>query len=160
MRKNWLEWTLGTAGALLGAWLVLIVSLQIFSREVVQLPISWSEEVSRLASIYLIFIGSALAVSRGKNLRVTYFVEKLPPQARAVVDTVANITALLFALVVVYESVDVAKHTWSFQMTTLPISAGWEYVAIPVGMIPMILVFGRRLKTSVTNLLKWKRGTM
>jgi TRAP-type C4-dicarboxylate transport system permease small subunit len=159
MRKNWPERVLAAAGAALGASMFVIVALQVFSREVVQLPFTtWSEEASRLASIYLIFIGAAVAVSRGTNLRVTYFVDKLPPRGKIAVDAVANLAAMLFALVVVYQSGKVAMHTWRFQMTTLPISSAWPYVAIPVGMIPMILVFGWRIKTSVANLLGWREG--
>lgn len=159
MKRNLLERVLAAAGAILAAAMFVIVALQVFSREVVQLPFTiWSEEASRLASVYLFFIGAAVAVLRGTNLRVMYFVDKLPPRGKAAVDAVASLTALLFALVVVYQSWKVVIHTWPFQMTTLPISSAWPFLAIPIGMIPMILVFGWRTKTSVANLFGWRGG--
>jgi TRAP-type transport system small permease protein len=145
MKTEWFERTLCCIGAMLAASLVLLVALQVASREVIQLPITvWSEEASRLASVYLVFVGAAVAVIRKTNLRVTFFVDMLPPRVAAVSEIIANIAAMFFSIIVVAKALEVGVLTWSFPMTTIPISAAWIFMAIPLGMIPMVIVFALR----------------
>ena len=58
--------------------LVGVVSRYVFGK-----PIVWSDEVVSLSFIWLTMLGSAIAVHRNEHLRLTLFVDLMPPQLRA-----------------------------------------------------------------------------
>ena len=59
-------------------FLVVLVGLQVFTRYVLNDPTSWSEEAASFLEVYMVFLGGALAMVRGKTLRITSLIERLP----------------------------------------------------------------------------------
>ena len=42
----------------------------------------WAEDVPRVFFLWMTYLGIAVATRRGQNIRVTFFIEKMPPKAR------------------------------------------------------------------------------
>lgn len=66
-------------------------------------PPIWSEEVPRMLSVWMVFIGAGIAIKRGLNVRVEYFVNMMTPSVRRWVETVMHAIALgLIGVMFVY----------------------------------------------------------
>ena len=63
------------------AMLVLVLILQVVFRYGLQTGLTWSEEVSRFAFIWFVYLSASLAAQRGAHIRVTLFVDMLIGQA-------------------------------------------------------------------------------
>lgn len=58
--------------------LTVCVFIQVLIRFVFKLPIPWTEEVSRIAFVYLIFIGATIAVREKAHINVDFLLVMLP----------------------------------------------------------------------------------
>ncbi len=90
------------ANALMVA-LFIIVFLGVLSRYVFAQPFAWTEELALFVLAWMVFLAGSLAVRRWEHLRVTYFIERLPPRLNRAVELVAKLLVaafLVYALVV------------------------------------------------------------
>ena len=85
--------------------------LQVFTRYVIEHPLAWTEEVTRLTLIVYVFLGAAAAVATGRHPRFGDLVDELPVRARQVVDGVAAAAIVVPATVVGAYAVSVGAHT-------------------------------------------------
>ena len=60
------------------ALLVVVLALQVIFRYVFQIGLTWSEEISRFAFVWFVYISASLAAQRGTHIRVTLFVNLIP----------------------------------------------------------------------------------
>lgn len=58
--------------------LTVCVFIQVLIRFVFKLPIPWTEEVSRVAFVYIIFIGATIAVREKTHINVDFLLVMLP----------------------------------------------------------------------------------
>lgn len=81
--------------ALLVAGLVLIVASQFVDRHFVTLPMAAPDAYARIMLVWLTFIGFALAVKSGLNIRVDLIDTHLPKAVQRVLEYVFDVTMLL-----------------------------------------------------------------
>ena len=82
--------------------MTVILFLQVFSRYVFNLSITWSEELSIFCLVWLTYFGAALAVQQRRHLRIEVFVSFLKPRKKKIVDMACNIVFFLFSIFLVY----------------------------------------------------------
>jgi TRAP-type C4-dicarboxylate transport system permease small subunit len=80
------------------ALMTIDILIQVFFRYVLRDPLVWTEELARFLLAWLVFLGASSAVRSWDNLRVTYFIEKLPPKVFSVIETMTKL--LSFGLLV------------------------------------------------------------
>lgn len=88
---------LGWALVALMAGMIVVVSMQIASRYLLDLSLIWSEEVARLTFISIVFLGAALLARGREHLAVTAVVDLLPDRARHLMDAAVAAVSLLCA---------------------------------------------------------------
>ena len=81
--------------ALIGVMLVVVA--QIVGR-LINMPVPWTEEVSRYAFIWMMFIGVAASMRRSDAARVTVFIQLLPRAGKAVAKYLYLAISILFFL--------------------------------------------------------------
>lgn len=140
----------GATLALLTA-LLLVVGAQIFARYVLNHSLFWSEELARYLFIYLVFLGAAIVLRREGHIRVSFFVEKLPPGPRRVVAVLGDILLLAFVGIVLIQSVRLAIMVWTVPTAALLIPWTFVYLGILLGMAAMVLVMLGALWRHVTG---------
>lgn len=96
-----LEWLVG----LLVLGLLLIVASQLVDRHVVTLPMAAPDQYARVMLVWLTFIGFALAVKNGINVRVDFIDSRLKPG-------VSRGLELVFDLLMLVITVYAAWHAW------------------------------------------------
>ena len=95
--ERWLAGALGWALVVLLSGMVIVVSMQIASRYLLDVSLIWSEEAARLQFISMVFLGAALLARRWDHLAVTAFVDMLPPRGRHIADAAVEGVGLLCA---------------------------------------------------------------
>ena len=113
--------------------MVTIVSLQVFLRYVLNNSIGWSDEISRLAFVWTIFLAIPLGVKTGMHLGINMVVARFSSRYRTVVARfVAALSAALMILVC-YETVVLTYIQWEESMATTSLSSGFFTLAVAVG---------------------------
>lgn len=138
--KRWLDRCTDAFLALLIIGMTLVVSISVFYRYVLNHPLSWSEEITRLMIVWLSFVGAYMAMRENKHIGFDLLVSKFSPKAKALVSLIGNLLILVFLLVVFWEGISFSREFLNVGMpyTNLPI--GWLYYSVfPVSGALMIL---------------------
>lgn len=128
-------------GLLIGT--VAVVVLQVFCRYVLNNALSWPEELSRWAFVWLIFVGMAVGVRRQSHMAIDLVSGYLPAGARPAL-------GFLQQSAVATTSVAMAVHGWALASRASYISPAMEwhyrylYLAIPVGAVLNLYYLVRR----------------
>src|SRR6202044_3158565 len=90
---------------------LIVVSLSVFYRYVLAAPIEWADDVARGLMVAMSFFGAAGALARNENVGVAFFVERLRPQSRRLVDALAALVVLITAGSVAWYAIALGRFT-------------------------------------------------
>lgn len=129
-----------------------LVSAQVIARYVFNASLTWSEEAARMTFVYLTFLGAALALGRGRNLKIDLFVGRLSRRARLWLQMSLHVLSLVFVLVVLAYSFPLLQRLYPTPTPALQWSMVMFYAGIPVGSLAMIVYFLRNIRTAMADL--------
>ncbi len=138
---------------------IAITTLSVMGRYISFIPDpSWSEEVVLTLMSYMAVLSAALAIRRGAHIRMTAFDRYLPEKTLKILDIIADIFVMAFAVIMLvvgikYASTIGSKGTY----VSMPsVSRIWMYLPVPVAGVAM-LVF--ELETLYSNIKSLALGT-
>lgn len=126
--------------AMLIAGIVLLLFGGVVSRYVFSSPIDWIDETVSMAFIWVGMIGAAIAMYRSEHLRLSTFVDKLPPRSRDFVNALALVAVAAFLITLISPAIEHAKQEWVIEMQTLHIPNTFRVSAIAAGALLMLAV--------------------
>ncbi len=138
-RSAWMIPVEVIAAALIAGIVVLLLG-GVVSRYVFGKPIDWVDETVSMAFIWVAMIGAAIAMYRNEHLRLSTFVERLPPRAHEFVNAVAIVAVAVFMATLIGPAIDHAKEEWVIEMQSLHIPNTFRVAAIAAGAILMLAV--------------------
>jgi TRAP-type transport system small permease protein len=123
------------------ATLIMVVSifLQVIFRYVIGNPLFWSEEISRYAFVWIVFIGAALATKRGSHIGVDYFISRLAERSKKIIALCVGILVLTFIVVVIINSFPLISSNMTQKSPAVRITMGYVFLAIPIGFTMMFI---------------------
>lgn len=122
------------------ASLVVVLALQVFFRYVLNLGLSWSEEVSRFLFIWFVYVSASYAVQRGTHIRVSLGVDLLPRKLARGAQILSDLVWIAFNLTVVVSGIAllnimIARPVYS---TSLFVPLSIIYAVIPIAHALMV----------------------
>jgi TRAP-type transport system small permease protein len=128
----------GLLALLLGA-LTTSVFLQVLVRFVFKYPLPWTEEITRLAFVYSIFVGATLAVRARDHIAVDFVLVLLPPGPRLAARLLGTALVGVFLGYMTWQGIEFVRAT-GIQMTpVLQIPFRYLYAVIPLSGALMLL---------------------
>ncbi|MBM4315539.1 MAG: TRAP transporter small permease, partial [Deltaproteobacteria bacterium] len=114
----------------------MLVIAQVVLRYVFNDPLTWSEEMARIAFIYLAFIGIGAAYGRRKHMAIDAVVILLPPRIRRAVECAVVGIASVFLLAVIMLTARSMLELHRMDVTTpaLEYPMAFVYLIIPLGL--------------------------
>lgn len=137
---------------LLMSVLIITVFIDVLVRYVYKKPIIWSTEVSLICFIWLIFLGSSIAVRHRRH----YVVEIIPlnwVKTNIILDIVADIASFALLYIMVFNGFNFAKMGMIRYTTSLALPQTVIFAAIPVAGIVMTLFNIEQLIKNVRKLV-------
>ncbi|MBY7144476.1 TRAP transporter small permease [Virgibacillus sp. NKC19-3] len=119
--------------------LVVLVFMQVVTRFIINYPLSWTEEISRYLMIYIVFIGSALAVRTNEHIAIDFLLEIISPKNKKRLNIITLFISVLFFAMLTYFGFQLTLIVFDQATPTLQFSMAWAYAAIPAGSLLMIL---------------------
>jgi tripartite ATP-independent transporter DctM subunit len=124
---------------------IMILFAGVVSRYVFHDPLGWADELASVLFLWIAMLGAAIAFLRGQHMRLTFFLEKLGPEATHAAETFGLLVALLFVAALIEPA---ARFVVSEHMITTPalgVPNSLRVLAIPVGLSLMGLISFLRL---------------
>ena len=100
-----------TVAAVLLAADLLVVIVTVTLRSLFNAPVEWSDDVARGLMVGSSFFGAASAVARGENAGVAFFVDRVPPRVRRVIDAIVALLILIIATYVAWHALELGALT-------------------------------------------------
>lgn len=131
-------------GALIGA-IVVITLAAVWWRYVVNDPISWTEQISRIFFVWVTFLGAAVLYRDKSHIVIDMFLEMMPTAIKSALVWLIELAVLLFIVVFFFYGLKLSIDTLPHRFGALDISPASFYFAAPVSAAMMLLFFIERL---------------
>jgi TRAP-type C4-dicarboxylate transport system permease small subunit len=119
--------------------MTVLVCLQVFYRYVLNSPLTGSEEGARAILIYVVMLGSAVAVGNRSHMAITYFFERFPRPMKLLATVLYFGAILTLGVLFMVKGYELAERTMMMTTPALQIPRGWIALAFPIGGLLMCL---------------------
>ena len=126
-------------GVAFGTIVVLTIA-QVFFRFVLDSPLIWSEELSRLLLVWVTFLGAAVIAWDGRHLSVDVLFLRMPAGVRTVVRWINLVIAVAFVAVLAWFSIALVQIDHMTELGALKLPGSVVRLPATVGGV-LILVF-------------------
>jgi len=138
--KNGLDAVLKWASVVLFALLVVIVVWQVFTRQVINSPATWTEEAARYTFVWLGFFAAALVFSERGHIAVDFLVRQFPETVQRVIAVLVQLAIIAFAAItLVYGGWRASQGAWNQNLTALSGTVGQMYLVMPITGVLIII---------------------
>lgn len=129
------------ATVLLCAGLTGVVAVGVFWRYVLNDALSWTEEVAKLAMVWLTFTGAPLALVAGGHVAIEMLPRLLPRRLRHLLLAVVLLVVALVLAVLAWRGTTFAWNGRTQVVAMLgDVSMAWVFAAIPIGSLIMLAI--------------------
>ena len=122
---------------LLLAGLVVLVSVSVFYRYVLDASLTWSSEAARYLCIWTGFLAASVALRRRMHIGLTFFTDRMEKTPRRLLGIVSQLAILVFLIFTVYLGFELAGRQMRQTSAALMLPMGIPYLAIPVSALLM-----------------------
>lgn len=131
--KNAVDRVLTAVCVVLFSALVLDVVWQVFTRQVLDDPSAWSEELAKYLFIWLGLLAAALVFGERGHVAVDLLVRRAPLGVQRALMALVQLAILAFAvLALVWGGTQVVDLAWNQKLTALPVNVGQLYLVLPI----------------------------
>jgi len=115
------------------------VAIQIVSRTVGVAFMIWTDEVTRVAILWVTFLGSAVGIRRNAHFVIDLLVDALPPRAGTMMRTGIRAAILVVVLLILWTGWQLSVIGLGRVYPITRISQTWAFASVPVGAVFMLL---------------------
>lgn len=115
------------------------LAINVFCRFVLDSSLTWAEELSGFAFLWMMFFASSLAAKQRSHIRVTALVLLLPKKFRIFVIAAADAIWVVFNGVFVYCGIQVVENAMRYREISpvLGVNMTWMYLVMPTSVALM-----------------------
>ncbi len=137
--------TIEAIAAILIVGLIGLVLVSVFCRYVLSAPITSSDEIASFLFLWIVMLGSVIAIDRNEHLRLALVLNTVGPRARGTLEAVGLVIMATFLAALLPSAIE---HTYFEKDITSPgldISMAWRVSGIPLGIVLMLIVLGAKI---------------
>ncbi len=109
-------------------------------------PFAWGDEIVRLSSIWVIFLGVSLGIRENSHFAVDLFLNKIPSaKLRSIANLALDILAIVVFGIIAYQGFLYTSTNVTSLLQNIHISMAWFYAAMPVGALLCLFEYGYRI---------------
>jgi TRAP-type C4-dicarboxylate transport system permease small subunit len=121
--------------------MTVLLFVQVITRYVFRFAIVWTEELSIVLFVWMLYCGISAAVLDRKQIRVDALIDAVPFKWKKFLLILSNITCMIFCAAIFQPLMVLIKNISSSRMRTmlLRIPQRYVYIVIPAAMLLMII---------------------
>jgi TRAP-type C4-dicarboxylate transport system permease small subunit len=117
----------------------IITTYTVFTRYLLNIVPSWSEEIPRYLLVWITYLGAGLAIKFKEHISLDVFFNLMPLRARQVGHFFLNGLVAIVAVIMVVYGIGLVNHFGEDLMESIPVTNFWLYLAMPVSGTLMLL---------------------
>lgn len=140
--ESWIRGVVLIEKTVAGLFLLLIVismGTQVFARYVFDKPFQWSEELARLALIWMTFVSATFVLADGKHIAVDMLSNRLGARGKFWIECLGHTVVAGACLLLLIGSVKFVWYVGAVESPALGVPKSWWYGAGLMGLFLMAL---------------------
>jgi TRAP-type C4-dicarboxylate transport system permease small subunit len=118
--------------------MLIVLTIQIFSRQVLDNPLTWSEGLAKFIFIYVGYLAVSVGIKENGHVFIDYFVKKFPISIQTIINYLFQFIILVAILLMGYIGYEMATRKVPVQIVSLNISYVYMYMALPLLSVLML----------------------
>jgi len=136
------------------ACMVVIISVNVFMRYVLNLGLRWTQDIVILFFFYFIFFSIPIAFRSESHVRIVFFTNKLPEKVRDISKFIVDIIILFSFILVLFMSIDAIKAIGNSPYGALKYPMSFFYYAAAISCFLIFLDFIIKIYIDLKGLLQ------
>jgi len=116
-----------------------VICVTVFTRYMLDLVPSWSEEIPRYMLVWITYLGAALCVHYQEHISLDIFYKLLPVRVQQVGRLALNLMVGGVGTIMVVYGVALLRQFGEDMMESIPVTNFWLYLAMPVSGLLIVL---------------------
>jgi TRAP-type C4-dicarboxylate transport system permease small subunit len=134
--------------------MVICLLLEILARDVLRVPMVWTEELAGFLFLWVIFLGAAQAAYLRQHIQVEFLLESLPTRVAHSLRLVIALLMWIFAAVLLVGGIQMTLLTWdNYSQTVDWLRVGYSYLALDISALLMVCTLGRDVVAATRRVL-------
>jgi len=129
----------GLAVTILLGVVALLVFLQVSVRFVLDIPITWSTELTTYLMIWMVFLGASMGLRDGELIALTTLSDRLPKRGAAIVAVLIDVLVFGFLATCLFYNSPILKMSMKQFSPVLGLRMGWVALSLTIACLLMIL---------------------
>lgn len=129
--NNWIFYFI----AIIFGLVALLTIYQVFARYVLNNPLIWSEAIVRYSMVWIVLLGTAIALRKGLLISVEAVLYLVPKKVKRLMELIIIVINLIFLVLLIKFGFEIMGNLANQRTGALNISVAWIYAAIPAGSI-------------------------
>jgi TRAP-type C4-dicarboxylate transport system permease small subunit len=121
------------------AVIVGMVTTEVILRKLFGSSLIFTEELARYLMVWIVFLGSVLAIRDGAHIRISFFVKRFSDRVQIWIAFIAHLLTVLFLVILTAEGIRILPRQLHQMCITFDVSMFYFYLSIPLGCVLMIL---------------------
>jgi len=121
-------------------WLLFIVVLQVFFRNLTPITVPWTEELARYTGIWMVFMGVVALVAKKNHLKVTFILDRVPKKINSFLLLLAYLFTLLFSVITFLGAIKLVRQNWEQQAVAFPVTVAILYLAVGISSFFVLIL--------------------
>lgn len=142
-------------GGVLFILMLIVLTLQIFSRQVLDNPLVWSESLAKFIFIYVGYLAVSVGIKENGHVYIDYFVKKFSIKVQSIIHYLFQVIIVVVIIIMGYIGYEMAIRKVPVTIVSLNISYLYMYMALP---LLSILMLYRLIERNLKELRRSKSG--
>ena len=117
---------------------VVVVFAQVIMRHVFDSSLSWADELSRFAFVWLVYLGGTITIREGRNVCFDLLLDSLPDKLWRVMYTLVSLLCSVFLMMITILGILVCQANVGEVSPIMGLNMEYVVLAIPVGGLLML----------------------
>jgi TRAP-type transport system small permease protein len=118
--------------------MLVVLTIQIFSRQILDQPLIWSEGLAKFIFVYVAYLAVSIGIKENGHVFIDYFVTKFPDKIQKVIHYLFQFMILITILIMAYIGYEMALRKVPVKIVSLNISYVYMYMALPILSLLML----------------------
>lgn len=119
-------------GMILLVIMLLVVSMQVFTRLIIKTSPRWAEEVATILMVWFGFLGMSIGVKEGIHISIGFFIDSMTPKIRRAILIIDELLIIFFGCSLVWYGGRLIYETRGSTLPATQWSACTPYLMLPV----------------------------
>jgi len=116
----------------LASGIFIIICVTVFTRYILNVVPSWSEEVPRYLLVWITYLGAAICVRLQEHISLDIFFNRMPVRARRLGHLVLNLMVGAVGIIMVVYGLGLVRQFGDDLMESIPVKNVWLYLSMPI----------------------------